>query len=190
MNSEVNTLGSYWSRLSSRLRYQSMYAAVYEDDVELPDGTIIQYTRIKLPDFVTVVPVLLDEIIMILNYRYPINTWSLELPAGAIEQRENPRETAFRELEEETGYVPGKLVDLGWYYPMPSRGKQRAYIFLADRLKIGEMRRENTEYQETCPMPKDKVYSELLKGEIKHSGTVVALTMASPFFKKMSRGKT
>ena len=176
MNSKYKT----WHRLSSSLKYQSQYVSVHEDHVKLPDGTTIQYTKVKLPDFVTIVPVIQDKIVMIYNYRYPVNRWSLELPAGFINQAEKPEKTAFRELQEETGYIPSQLRSLGWYYPMSSRSEQKAYIFLADKLKKGKAQRENTEQQKTCTISKNKVYSKLFNGEIKHSATIIALTMAAP----------
>lgn len=177
-------MGSCWRQLSSQLKYQSQYTAVYEDDVKIPDGTIIQYTRIDLPDFVTIVPILHDQIVMIYNYRYPVNEWSLELPSGFINQGEKPEKTALRELREETGYTPNRLRNLGWYYPMSARGKQKAYVFLAENLKTGKTQREKTEQQKICPMPKSKVYTKLFKGEIKHSATIIALTLASPQLNK------
>lgn len=176
MNSKYKT----WHRLSSSLKYQSQYVSVHEDHVKLPDGTTIQYTKVKLPDFVTIVPVIQDKIVMIYNYRYPVNKCSLELPAGFINQAEKPEKTAFRELQEETGYIPSQLRSLGWYYPMSSRSEQKAYIFLADKLKTGKAQRENTEQQKTCTISKNKVYSKLFNGEIKHSATIIALTMAAP----------
>lgn len=178
-------MGSCWRKLSSRLKYQSQYTAVYEDDVRIPDGTIIQYTRINLPDFVAIVPILPDQIVMIYNYRYPVNEWSLELPSGFINQGEKPDKTALRELREETGYTSNMLRSLGWYYPMSARGKQKGYVFLAENLKTGKTQREKTEQQKICPMPQSKVYTKLFKGEIKHSATIIALTLASPLLNKI-----
>lgn len=180
------TSDACWRCSSSQLKYQSQYVHVYEDNVELPDGTIIQYARVKLPDFVTILPILQDKIVMIYNYRYPINEWSLELPAGFINQGEKPKKTAFRELQEETGYTPSKLRSLGWYYPMSSRTKQKAYMFLAEELKKGKAQRERTEQQKTCIMPKNNVYSKLFNGEINHSGTIIALAMALPLLNPYS----
>ena len=106
---------------------------------------------------------------------------SLELPSGVIDEGELPRQSALRELEEETGYRAKGLQKLGWYYPVPGRSKQKAYVFLATSLlNAGKPRRENTEQQETILVPKSKVYSGFSKGEIKHSATLVALSLALP----------
>ena len=183
------TTDAYWHCTLSKLKYQSQYVHVYEDDVELPDGTAIKYTRVDLPDFVTIVPILGEKIVMIYNYRYPVNEWSLELPAGYIKRGEKPRKTALRELQEETGYIPDKLRKLGWYYPTSSRSKQKAYVFLAEKLKPGKPKRERTEQQKTCVMPKNKIYHKLFNGEIKHSATIVALAMSLSLLDSVAQRK-
>lgn len=171
---------AYWRCLSSQLKYRTQYVQVYEDYVELLDGTTIQYTRIAIPDFVTIVPILKEKLVMIHNHRYLINEWSLELPAGFINEGEKPETTALRELQEETGFKLSELRSLGWYYPSSSKTRQKAHIFLAENLKPGKTQREKTEKQKICIMSKNKVYSKLFKGEIKHSGTIIALVMALP----------
>lgn len=180
---------SAWRNLSSKLVYKSRYTRVYEDKVKLPDQTIIEYTRLWLPDFVVIVPVLEDNIVMINNYRYPVNRWCLELPAGFIDKGEKPEKAATRELEEETGYVSSELRCLGWHYPMSARGRQKAYTFLATDLKFGKVNRDKAEQQEICILPRNVVYSKLFDGEIKHSGTISALTFALSVFREEMKKK-
>lgn len=44
-----------------------------------------------------------DKLVMIRQYRYPLDTWIYELPAGLIDQGETPAQAAVREMKEETG---------------------------------------------------------------------------------------
>lgn len=172
-----------WTRLSSKLEYRAEYVLVYEDLVQLPTGEKINYVRIKLRDFVTIIPVLKNHLVMISNYRYPINEWSLELPSGVIDEGELPKQAAIRELEEETGYSAMGLQKLGWYYPVPGRSRQKAYVFISTGLlNAGKPKRENTEQQETILVPMSRVYSQFSKGKIRHSATLVALSLALPYW--------
>jgi ADP-ribose pyrophosphatase len=81
------------------------------------------YTICRMWEFVCVLAVVpgnygeQPRIALALQYRYAINRWQLEMPAGRIEAGETPLEAAARELREECGLVPDELVDLGLVYP-------------------------------------------------------------------------
>lgn len=167
--------------------YQSKYAVVHLDDVKLPDGTTIQYTRVDHPPFVVVVPTFLDKIIMIYNYRYPVNEWCLELPAGHIDERETPQETAFRELKEETGYVARGLRMVGWYYPSSARSDQKSYIFVAKTVEDGVAIRDESELQRVTALSQTRVYQKLFRGEIKHAPSIIALALSQPLLYQRHR---
>jgi ADP-ribose pyrophosphatase len=184
-------IGERWHRLSSRLVYKSKYIIVHLDDVKLPDGTIIQYTRVDYLPFVVVVPTILDKIVMIYNYRYPVDEWCLELPSGHIDNGESPQETASRELEEETGYIAGELRMVGWYYPVSARSDQKSYVFIAEASDGGNTKRDRSELQKVIVLPKNTAYQKLYEGEIKHAASIAALAMSQPLlYKHNLNGKT
>ncbi len=120
---------------------------------------------------------------MIYNYRYPLNEWCLEFPAGNIESGENPRKAARRELQEETGYVSKKVRLIGEFCPSV-RSSQKAYVFISEVSKKGTVKRDELELQRVVVLPIEEVYSKLCKGEIKHAASVVALAYAHPFLCK------
>jgi len=151
---------------------------VHLDDVKLPDGTTIQYTRVDHPPFVVVVPIFLDKIIMIYNYRYPVNEWCLELPAGHIDESETPQETASRELKEETGYIAKELKMVGWYYPSSARSDQKSYVFVAKTVRDGIAIRDESELQRVTVLSQITVYQKLFRGEIKHAPSIIALALS------------
>jgi ADP-ribose pyrophosphatase len=163
---------------------------VHLDDVKLPDGTMIQYTRVDHPPFVVIVPTILNKIILIYNYRYPVNEWCLELPAGHIDERETPQEAAFRELKEETGYSAKELKLVGWYYPSSARSDQKSYIFMAEAVRDGDAVRERSELQKVIILSQTTVYQKLFRGEIKHAPSIVALALSQPFFRQCDNAKT
>jgi ADP-ribose pyrophosphatase len=166
------------------LVYESKYTIVHVDDVKLPDGTTIQYTKVDHIPFVVVVPTISDKIIMIYNYRYPVDDWCLELPSGHIDKGERPQETAYRELKEETGYIAEELRMLGWYYPSSARSNQKSYIFITNAVEGGSTRREKSESQKIVILPCNTVYKKLFNGEIKHAASIIALALSHPILQK------
>ncbi|MEM2617686.1 MAG: NUDIX hydrolase, partial [Thermofilaceae archaeon] len=77
-------------------------------------GVVFERDVVAFGEAVIVVPILGGgRVLMVKQWRAPIQSWVLEVPAGKLEQGEDPREAAVRELEEETGYIAGSLVELG-----------------------------------------------------------------------------
>ena len=133
-----------WKTIDSALVCSSNFLSIFNDKVVLPNGKKITFTKIELRDFVSVLPIIDDRIVMIEILRYPQNRMSLEIPSGHIENGETPKESAIRELKEETGYSSEKIIPLGCYNPL-SRSTQRAFLFLAKDLKKGTQTLEITE---------------------------------------------
>ncbi len=92
-----------WKTIGTKLRYNSEFVSVFDDKVILPSGQEIEYTKIELRDFVSVISLIDNKIVMIEILRYPRNCISLEIPSGHIEDGESAEEAAVRELEEENG---------------------------------------------------------------------------------------
>lgn len=90
------------------------------DRVTLPAGHTIDMEIVRHPGSVVLLPIPKPgHIILIRQYRYAIDRWIWELPAGSLKPGENPDEAAARECEEEIGLAPGKVVRLRGYFPTP-----------------------------------------------------------------------
>ncbi len=88
------------------------------------------------PGGAAVVPLLPNgDVLLVRQYRYPIQQDLLELPAGKIDPGETPESTAVRELTEEVGYTPGELLKLGEFYTTPGFCTEKLHLFLARDLK-------------------------------------------------------
>ena len=173
-------MSSDWKTLESRLIYKNPWIKLHEDKVRTPSEKTMLYTWYESADVVVIVPFLDDSTLLMINqYRYPLHKALLEFPAGHIENGENPKDTAVRELAEETGYHSKEIEHVYKYHPSVSKSRQVVYIFKAKELTTGEkgagkLRHESTEdikiekvkIKELVRMIKDK--------KIENAGTLIA----------------
>ncbi|MFA5365061.1 MAG: NUDIX hydrolase [Candidatus Bathyarchaeia archaeon] len=163
-----------WKQLNSEPCYASRFVSVFNDTVMLPTGKQIMYTTLKLQDYVSVLPVVGNKIVMINILRYPRNSISLEIPSGHIEEGETPQDSAMRELAEETGYTAGQLEYVGSFHPV-SRSTQTAHLFFATDLKAGKQNLEENEQITVKIVDIAKIPELLANGDVTHAPTVLAL---------------
>ena len=90
------------------------------DVVKLPTGHTVDMEIVRHPGSVVLIPIPEPgSVILIRQYRYTIDRWIWELPAGSLKPEEDPDKAAARECEEEIGLVPGRITRLRGYYPTP-----------------------------------------------------------------------
>jgi ADP-ribose diphosphatase len=168
-----------WRTTGSRKLIDLGEVKLYRDNIVSKSGFKTDHLRLSLHDFSIVVPVLNDNrLVFIWNYRHPIQGWELELPAGLVDQGEDPESGAKRELKEETGYSAASWKSLGWLHTLPGISSQRAHVFLARQLKKGTAKREPYEYMKIKILNAKKTYEMLWTGKIIHSPTISALGLA------------
>ncbi len=167
-----------WKKKSSKEVGRSSIFTMVEDHVIMKDGTERKYTIVEFPDFAGILPIHEDKFVFIKNYRYPIDEFVLELPAGLIDEGETPSEAAERELEEETGFLVDDMEELCEYHPMASLNTQRAHLFVGHVKPGGAKSRDDGEDMVTCLIEIQKVYNMLLRREIEHPHTMIALFYA------------
>ena len=166
-----------WPRLRRGLEHDYHILKVRQDVVADP-RTGQEHPRVRLdcPDWVNVIAVTPDEqLILIRQYRFGISAVTLEVPGGMVDAGEDPARTAARELEEETGYVPGRVVPLGLVHPNPALQGNRCHTFLAlDCVKAHEGHPDAGEDIAVELHPRASVPRLILEGAITHSLVVVA----------------
>ncbi len=126
-----------------------------------------------------VLPITSDgRVVLIRQWRYPLDRLCLEIPAGRIEPGDDPESTARRELEEEAGLVADRLESLGSLLPAPGYLTERVWVFLASGLSNVPQRLEEDERVEIVEMSLDDALALVDTGEIDDAKTVVALLKA------------
>jgi len=151
-------------------------------DVELPDGEILrEYNWIAMRSFTIVVPLLDgDRTILARSYKLGVNEISLSLPAGYLEDGEEPLAGAKRELREETGHEAPEWLSLGRYVVDGNYGSGAMYAFIAKGAhKVCEPNSGDHEEQELLVMPFTEALAKLRAGEVAQQSTAAALGLAA-----------
>jgi ADP-ribose pyrophosphatase len=172
-------MSSDWKTLESRLIFKNPWIKLHEDKVRTPSGKTMLYSWYESADVVVVVPFLDDStLVMIKQYRYPLHKALLELPAGHIENGENPKDTAVRELAEETGYHSKEIEHVYTYHPSVSKTRQVVYVFKAKELtkeeRVGRLRHESTEDIKVEKVKVKELAQMITNKKIENAGTLIA----------------
>ncbi|NIM96174.1 MAG: NUDIX domain-containing protein [Anaerolineales bacterium] len=171
-----------WKTLNSTIVFeQQPWLRILAEDVQLPDGRIVKdYLRLITPDFVAIVPINPNgEIGLIRCYKNGPQRVDIQPPSGYIEEGEEPREAAIRELLEETGCVAENWHSLGSYVLAGNRGGGLGHILLATGCEqVAEPNPDDLEEQEVLWLQKREVNEKLKKGAFAQISTVAALSLA------------
>jgi ADP-ribose pyrophosphatase len=132
--------------VSSRLIHEGRNFSFLQDEVELPSGLRTHRDIVRHPGAVAIVPVLPDgRIVLVRQYRYAVGKSMLEIPAGTLEEGEDPLVCAMRELMEETGYEASELKALLSCYMAPGYSDEIIHFYEAHGLKEVGMSPEEDE---------------------------------------------
>lgn len=152
------------------------------EELRYPDGRDVQLDIVALSGAVAIVPV--DEegrIVMVRQYRHGTGGEFLEIPAGTLEEDESPEVCAGRELREEAGLAPGKLIELGKIYPAPGFSTERITLFLADGLTEDAAEPDEDEVFSVERITVAEVFAMIERGEIEDAKTIVGMMLAKPY---------
>ncbi|MCA0982942.1 NUDIX hydrolase [Halobacillus yeomjeoni] len=105
------------------------------DSVTLPDGNTSKRELIKHPGAVAVIALTPDgKLVCVEQYRKPLEKSLVEIPAGKLEEGEDPYTCALRELEEETGYTTKHLQKLTSFYTSPGFADEIVHLYFTDEV--------------------------------------------------------
>jgi len=119
------------------------------------------------------------KIILVKQFRHPIQQSILELPAGKLDKGEDPLVCATRELGEETGYKAGKFEKLGVISTSPGFCTEILHLYLAEGLIAGDHHREEGEYgMQVLEFTMDEIERMIENGDIIDAKTICGIYMA------------
>ena len=163
-------------KLSSRRIYDGSVLRVHVDTVELPDGKQALREVADHPGGVGIVAI--DEndcVLTVKQYRYVFSRVMEEIPAGKLEPGEDPDEAALRELREETGATPERILPIGELIVSPGAYGEVLHLYLAEGLSVAEASPDEDEYLELVRTPFSVMLSRVLTGELRDAKTVAGI---------------
>ena len=166
-----------WRTLDRNYLYRNPWCAFRVDEVVLPSGTTIEYGVLEGVGFAAVVPITEDgRVVLVRQWRQPLEAFTLELPSGGIESGEEPIDAAERELLEETGYRAQGLVHLASVHTSTGRTTEVCHLFTCRVVRDpGGPRPEPTEYLRVVELPLQEASKEISSGRITDAATVLGL---------------
>lgn len=114
------------------------------------------------------------HVYLIKNWRYPLNRYNLEFPAGRVDKNETPLMAAKRELLEETGLKGKKWKSLGWFFLSPGNSNQKGYVYVIEHLEKIPNYELDDEIVDVMKVPISKLKGLLKKRTIAGAPSLIA----------------
>ena len=165
-------------QISTRQVYDGSAISLRIDGVRKPNGKTTTRDVVEHGDCIVAVPVDEDNnVLLVRQFRYPVDSYLLEAPAGGVEPGEDILDCVRRELQEEIGYEPGSIEKLGGFYSIPGYGTEYLYAYVARDLKPSRLVAEDTDEIEVIKVPLKDIPALIKSGEICDAKSIAALLM-------------
>lgn len=165
--------------ISSKSVYKGRIFDVHVDTIREGD---VEYKReiVVHRGSAVIVPVFEDgTVALVRQYRHAAGKYLLEVPAGSLDEGEDPQTGAMRELEEEIGYRAGKIEKLTEFYVSPGFLTEKMFVYLATELAETSQNLEEDELIEIERLSFEQALECIRSGEIEDAKTIVGLTFAA-----------
>lgn len=145
------------------------------DEVELPDGSLSKREIVDHQGAVAVLAIKDGQMLFVKQYRIASQQLLTELPAGLLENGEDPEAAAIRECREEIGYRPLNLFRLGEFIPTPGYCTEKITLFCATEFVWDPLEQDPDEYIRVVKIPVRTVRTLFINGQFIDGKTVAAL---------------
>jgi ADP-ribose pyrophosphatase len=167
-------------RISHERVYEGKVFDVDRDRVKMPNGREVTVDVVRHPRSVVLIPVPEPgHVVLIKQYRYAVNRFLWEFPAGSVDEGETPEQAAVRECHEEIGKVPATVVRLAAMYPTPGYCDEEMVFFRLSNLEdpTHEAEADEDEDIEVKAFELREAREMVRRGEIVDMKTVTGLAM-------------
>ncbi len=173
---EANTLNFLERTTKSERIFEGQIINLRVDIVKLPNGNISTREVVEHPGGVGIIPITDEqEVIMVRQFRKPLETVTLEIPAGKLSYGEDPYVCGVRELEEETGYKAKRVESLGSIYTSPGFANEILHLYMATDLYKGVFNPDEDEFVETEVITLEKLVEMIMQGEVQDAKSIIAI---------------
>ncbi len=170
-----------WQTLDSKIVYENPWIRVREDQILTPRGKPGIYGVVEAGVSVGAVAITeSNEVVVVGQYRYPIQSYSWEIPMGGAHKNETPIEAIRRELNEETGFTAKHWTPLsGEIHLSNCISNERAYLFLAQGLEPTQAVPDEAEIISQKLMPFSEALNKVSRGEICDALSIIGILQAA-----------
>ena len=162
--------------LTSQLIYEGRAVKLRVDTVQMPSGRETAREIVEHDDCVAIIAIDAENsVLLVRQFRKPIEKELLEIPAGGIDSGEDAVAAVRRELQEETGYLPGKVEKLGGFYSAPGYCTEYLYLYLATDLTSSQLYAEDTENIRLIRVPVSQIPELITSGRICDAKSIAGL---------------
>lgn len=116
-----------------------------------------------------------DNLLLVRQFRHAVGSDLLEIPAGGIDPGETPDQAVRRELREETGFVPNRVIRLGGFYSSPGYCTEYLHLYLATDLTPSPLVAEDTEEIEVVRVPSKEIRGLVASGGIRDAKSIAGI---------------
>jgi len=176
----------YEKQLETKTVYKGLIVDIRRDVVKLQNGNNAPREVVVHPGGVGIVPVTKDsKVLMVRQYRYPMEEELLEIPAGKLGDGEDPLACAVRELSEETGCTAGRIVYLGATYPSPGFCRETLFLYLALDLQHGEMHLDENELLSVEAVDINELMDRIMANELPDGKSIIGIMKAKQYLENV-----
>lgn len=145
------------------------------DTVTLADGRTATREIVKHPGAAAVMALLDGKLLVVEQFRKPLEKFQIEIPAGKLDPGEEPQTAAARELEEETGYRSNNLKLLSAFYTSPGFADEKLYIYFTDQVEQGVQNPDEDEDLKVEAITIEQAEAYIEEGRISDAKTILAV---------------
>lgn len=170
--------------ISEEQKFKGNIISVSQATVLLPNGKKATRDIVRHPGASVVVPITRDhKLLLVKQYRKPCDMVSLELPAGKLDNGEDPEICAERELREETGFIAGKMQKAFKIHSTPGFCDEVLHMFVASELSQSEACPDEDEFISFGEYTVDDCIDMVKRGEITDAKTIIGIFLADKILK-------
>ena len=170
--------------ISSDRVYTGKVITLKVDTVEIPGQGYQKRELVEVGGAVGIVAITDDnKVVLVKQFRKPIEKPIFEIPAGKLEKNESPKECAERELKEETGYSAKNIKLIHKFFTSAGFSNEIMFVYLATGLTPGENNLDADEFLDVYEIELEEAYNMVLKNNVEDAKTSIGLLLVKDMFK-------